>query len=157
MQPEKVSCIIAGCVLDLAGHLAELFISVPREVRLLIAWCAAPGHSLRVGRFPEIVGYLPGGALATQTATQNVQEGSNRAALPLLSLDGIGANPANRRSIMAKDDYVLNHTADASERERLGFLERQYDPLSAGRASWAPGEGRGDRHQSALPYRDRAS
>jgi hypothetical protein len=69
MQPEKVSCIIAGCVLDLAGHLAELFISVPREVRLLIAWCAAPGHSLRVGRFPEIVGYLPGGALATQTAT----------------------------------------------------------------------------------------
>ena len=61
---------------------------------------------------------------------QNVQEGSNRAALPLLSLDGIGANPANRRSIMAEDDYVLSHTADASERERLGLLERQYDPLS---------------------------
>jgi len=40
------------------------------------------------------------------------------------------ANPANRRSIMAKDDYVLSHTADASESERLGLIERELDPLS---------------------------
>jgi SAM-dependent methyltransferase len=31
---------------------------------------------------------------------------------------------------MAEDDYAFSHTADASERERLVLLERQYDPLS---------------------------
>jgi ubiquinone/menaquinone biosynthesis C-methylase UbiE len=31
---------------------------------------------------------------------------------------------------MAGDDYVLSHTAEASESERLGLIERQYDPLS---------------------------
>jgi SAM-dependent methyltransferase len=31
---------------------------------------------------------------------------------------------------MAEDNYVLGHTAEASERERLGLLERQADPFS---------------------------
>jgi ubiquinone/menaquinone biosynthesis C-methylase UbiE len=31
---------------------------------------------------------------------------------------------------MAKDDYVLSHTAEASESERLGLIERKNDPFS---------------------------
>src|SRR5260370_20544680 len=31
---------------------------------------------------------------------------------------------------MAEDEYVLSHAADASERERLGLIERAVDPVS---------------------------
>jgi len=31
---------------------------------------------------------------------------------------------------MANDEYVLSHTPEASERKRLGLLQRQLDPLS---------------------------
>jgi hypothetical protein len=31
---------------------------------------------------------------------------------------------------MAEDDYVLSHTGNAPERERLGFVEHRYDPIS---------------------------
>jgi hypothetical protein len=37
---------------------------------------------------------------------------------------------ANIRTIMAEGDYVLSHTADAPERERLGLIERLRDPFS---------------------------
>ena len=80
---------------------------------------------------------------------------------------------------MANDEYVLGHTSDGSERERLGFIERGQTQSRSGiwqrwnsarlalpgsrSRTWVPGPVAGrarrptgasgsDRHRSALPY-----